>query len=315
MLERRASLTDDSRGLDKQSLTQSYSRDSYPFVGDPPEFPALGVAICDDQLRYVGVNNALARMNGVPVEAHIGKTVREVIGSVGSGVELLMHSVMYTGEGLLNAEISGKLPTGNAEGSWIASYFPIRDSTGRVKRVGALVVEITGLRRLEKCILALMGNMARTRGQVTYLGEPYGLGKASIDLWRGSIETVENSVREMFKNSHELQPPSQMSNMGGGVTHATVRIPYAPTAIPNDPFGQKNRSSPVGNNGAKPLSPREIDVVQLLASGKSNKEISTALNISVKTVESYRAKIMLKLQLHSTGDLVMHAVRHGIVKV
>jgi len=63
------------------------------------------------------------------------------------------------------------------------------------------------------------------------------------------------------------------------------------------------------------LTDREAEVLTLLARGKSNKEISTALNISVKTVESYRAKIMLKLQLHSTGDLVMHAVRHGIVKV
>jgi DNA-binding NarL/FixJ family response regulator len=54
--------------------------------------------------------------------------------------------------------------------------------------------------------------------------------------------------------------------------------------------------------------------VRLLGQGNSNKEISTALKISVKTVEAYRAKIMLKLQIHSLTDLVLYAVRSGLVR-
>jgi DNA-binding NarL/FixJ family response regulator len=63
-----------------------------------------------------------------------------------------------------------------------------------------------------------------------------------------------------------------------------------------------------------PLSPREREIVQLLAEGKSNKEVATALNISVNTVETHRANIMLKLDLHSISDLVHYAIRNKIVE-
>jgi DNA-binding NarL/FixJ family response regulator len=61
-------------------------------------------------------------------------------------------------------------------------------------------------------------------------------------------------------------------------------------------------------------SPREREVLHFLADGKSNKEIGTILDISTRTVESYRARIMLKLDLHSTAALVRYAVRNKIVE-
>jgi DNA-binding NarL/FixJ family response regulator len=62
-----------------------------------------------------------------------------------------------------------------------------------------------------------------------------------------------------------------------------------------------------------PLSPREREIIQLLAEGKSNKEVATMLNVSVKTVETHRANIMLKLNLHSIADLIHYAIRNKIV--
>jgi DNA-binding CsgD family transcriptional regulator len=274
----------------------------------------IGIAICDSQLRYVSVNNALAAMNGVPAEAHTGKTVREVIGPVASTVELMLGAVLAIGHSILNVQIIGKLPTRNEEGHWIENYFPVRDATGGVKQVGMLVVEITELRKLENSILTLMGNTPRTRSEFRYLGEPYGLEKESVEWWKGSIEMVERSVRELLKNPQKLRPSAQMSNIGGVVTEQRVRLPHAHSAFPNERFGQNLGSSRFGNDGTKPLSPREIEIVQLLARGKSNKEISAALRISVKTVESHRARILLKLNIHSASDLVLYAVRQGIVK-
>lgn len=61
------------------------------------------------------------------------------------------------------------------------------------------------------------------------------------------------------------------------------------------------------------LTPREREVLQLLAEGKSNKEIATVLGISVKTAETHRANIMLKLNIHSIADLVRYAVRNNII--
>jgi DNA-binding NarL/FixJ family response regulator len=62
------------------------------------------------------------------------------------------------------------------------------------------------------------------------------------------------------------------------------------------------------------LTGREREVVQLLAEGKSNKEVASALGISVKTVEAHRANIMHKLDLHSVSDLVHYAIRNKIVE-
>lgn len=62
------------------------------------------------------------------------------------------------------------------------------------------------------------------------------------------------------------------------------------------------------------LSEREREVFQLIAEGHSNKEVATMLHISPTTVETHRAHIMEKLDLHSTADIVLCAVRKGIVR-
>lgn len=61
------------------------------------------------------------------------------------------------------------------------------------------------------------------------------------------------------------------------------------------------------------LSPREREVLQMLAESKTNKEIATALNLSVYTVEAHRGRIMEKLNLHSVGELVRFALRNGLI--
>ena len=61
------------------------------------------------------------------------------------------------------------------------------------------------------------------------------------------------------------------------------------------------------------LTSREREVLQWIAEGKTNKEVATALGLSVYTVEAHRGRIMEKLNLHSTGELVRFAVRHGVI--
>src|SRR5262249_1485872 len=62
------------------------------------------------------------------------------------------------------------------------------------------------------------------------------------------------------------------------------------------------------------LTSREREVIQLLAEGRSNKEVATILKISVKTVESHRTRIMLKLGIHSITELVRFAIRNKIIQ-
>jgi DNA-binding NarL/FixJ family response regulator len=66
---------------------------------------------------------------------------------------------------------------------------------------------------------------------------------------------------------------------------------------------------------AAELTPREREIVQLLAEGKSSKEVAAALGISLKTVVTHRANLMRKLGIHSIGELVRYALRNNIIQV
>jgi two-component system, NarL family, response regulator NreC len=61
------------------------------------------------------------------------------------------------------------------------------------------------------------------------------------------------------------------------------------------------------------LTSREREVLQLLAEGRSNKEVATLLDLGVSTVETHRANLMQKLNLHNTAEIVLYAVRKGII--
>jgi DNA-binding NarL/FixJ family response regulator len=70
-----------------------------------------------------------------------------------------------------------------------------------------------------------------------------------------------------------------------------------------------------GDRASAQTTPREIEIIRLLAEGKTNKETAAQLGITVRTVETHRAKIMLKLGLHSLTELIHYAMRHGIATV
>jgi DNA-binding NarL/FixJ family response regulator len=61
------------------------------------------------------------------------------------------------------------------------------------------------------------------------------------------------------------------------------------------------------------LTDREKDVLQLVAEGRSNREAATQLNVAPSTIETHRANLMQKLNLHSTAEIVLYAVRKGII--
>jgi DNA-binding NarL/FixJ family response regulator len=69
-----------------------------------------------------------------------------------------------------------------------------------------------------------------------------------------------------------------------------------------------------GESSAPVLTPRERQVLQLVAEGKSTKEAARILSISVKTAESHRTRVMFKLDLHDTASLVRYAIREGFIQ-
>ena len=78
---------------------------------------------------------------------------------------------------------------------------------------------------------------------------------------------------------------------------------------------QLDSASPLKGERSSGLTPRELEVLQLIVEGKSNKEIASALDLSANTIAVHRANIMNALGIHKTAELVVYAIRSGLVNV
>jgi DNA-binding NarL/FixJ family response regulator len=94
-----------------------------------------------------------------------------------------------------------------------------------------------------------------------------------------------------------------------GKTYFTPKV----AAMVLDGYLRRENGTAPGQPARSRLTAREREVVQLLAEGKSSKEVAVVLGLSVKTAETHRSNIMRKLELHSVSDLVLYAVRNNIV--
>jgi transcriptional regulator with PAS, ATPase and Fis domain len=120
--------------------------------------PGVGVAILDDQLRFRTVNPALAQINGIPEAQHLGKTIADVLGDFADQVSPLVRQVLASGRPLLHCDLSGTLPTRGEKGYWVCHYFPLRNSLGRVAELGAVVLEVTHERKVERLLASFTGH-------------------------------------------------------------------------------------------------------------------------------------------------------------
>lgn len=110
-----------------------------------------GLAMLDTQLRYVHVNDTLAKMNGIAAAAHLGRTVRQVLPELAPTIEPYVRRVVVEGESVLNVEFSGETPAQpGVERHWNGSYFPIAGPDHSTGGVGAIVAEITERKRAEQ---------------------------------------------------------------------------------------------------------------------------------------------------------------------
>jgi transcriptional regulator with PAS, ATPase and Fis domain len=121
----------------------------------------IGLAVCDDQLRYQGINEALASMNGITPEAHVGNTVRDILEDAAAKPEPALRRVLVSGQAVC-FELTAMLPTRTELGYWIENYFPIKGGQGRANQVATITVEVTAQRRLEKSFRKLTGELLWT---------------------------------------------------------------------------------------------------------------------------------------------------------
>jgi DNA-binding CsgD family transcriptional regulator len=255
----------------------------------------VGVAVLDSRLRFRAINGRLAEMNGKPAVWHIGKKLRHVLGGAAPKVEAATDQVLQTGKPV-PLDLTAELPSRAGVGHWTESFFPIRNVKGRVAHVAAVVLEITDKRDVEKLLNPLVGNLLQIRATLKTELQFHDRIRSSAEkseLFGQTIELAEKCIA-MVRGLSEVPSLSSSSSQ------------------PQVQHGDDNHSR--SEVSARHLSRREHGVLQLLADGKSNKEVGALLGISTRTAELYRARLMNKVQLHSLAHLVRFAVRNKIIE-
>jgi formate hydrogenlyase transcriptional activator len=201
----------------------------------------VGLGIVDSELRYTAVNEVLARFNGVPASQHLGKTVREVLGDFADVIEPALQRVLTTGEAL-HFEASSKLPAKADAGYWVVQYFPIKNESGRVTRIGAVIVETTTQKKLEESVQTISKKLDKEISRLQMLVEVGGLLSSNWSLQR-VFPQVSARIRRVLRQEYagfELHEPStgllvrQVEDfpLGRGLVSRTEISPH------NSPGGQ-----------------------------------------------------------------------------
>ncbi|MEA2709338.1 MAG: hypothetical protein QOF78_1939 [Phycisphaerales bacterium] len=129
-----------------------------------------------------------------------------------------------------------------------------------------------------------------------FMGEMLKAGAKGYLLKDGAFEELATAIRSVIANKVYLSP--RIANV---VVDDYVRRPP----------GQQNGET----SAFARLTPREREVLQLMAEGRATKEIAMDLKVSIKTVETHRRQIMEKLSIHSVAELTKYAIREGLTSL
>ncbi len=132
-----------------QSLHR-YVRQKLSEIEQVYQYSPVGLVLMDKDYRYVRINERMAEINGLPVEAHIGRTLREVVPDMADYIMELYRPVYERAEPVLNVELQGETrKEPGVQHYWLANFFPFRSETGEVAGLIGAVVDITELKRQE----------------------------------------------------------------------------------------------------------------------------------------------------------------------
>ena len=110
----------------------------------------VGLELLDRDYRVIRVNELLANINGVSVDDHLGRTLREIIPQFAPQIEALVDQVFATGEPVANVEVRGITQADlTTERDWIVGYYPVKGQDGVPRYVGCVVLEITERKKVE----------------------------------------------------------------------------------------------------------------------------------------------------------------------
>jgi PAS domain S-box-containing protein len=216
----------------------------------------VGLAFLDRRLRYVRINEALATINAQPVEAHLGRDIRAVLGDeVARRIEQIFARIVETGEPVLDVEIAGELPGRPGEHrDWLASYYPVRDAPADIVGLGVVVVDVTENREAWRVAEA-------ARERLSVLAEASQALASTLD-YEGTLATIGRLVVPRYADWYAVDVAGDDGRFHRvAVVHRDpAKLAWAEkaqalyTADPNEPEG----TGRVVRTG-EPILYREID--------------------------------------------------------
>ena len=149
---------------------------------------------------------------------------------------------------------------------------------------------IDAARRLRKLLPSAKLIFLTMHADQDYVAEAFRAGAMGYLLKRAAASELLTAIRAVLKGNHYVSP-------------LVTRNVLEPLISPPKPGGKFSDR----------MTPRQREVLQLVAEGRSRKEIAAILNISVKTVEFHKATLMRELNLGTAADFTRYAIEHGII--
>lgn len=229
-----------------------------------------------------------------------------MIGEAAEKVEAVIERVASTGECVTNLEISATLPNRYEPGYWVAHFFPFKFKKHEPDYIACMIVETTGLLKIAKCFGGLIELLPRIAEQLLLAGSPDPRTSEKLNTWNEALSTLRQCKGALLRVAQYFPKPPELDHIRN--------LEYA------DSFGTPSMLQPILNFPPKlkdddGLSPREIEVVKFLANGKGTKEIAEALELTVRTIDTYRGRILNKLGVHTTAEVVKHAIKNRLIEI
>ncbi|MFC9324348.1 SpoIIE family protein phosphatase [Kitasatospora sp. NPDC057015] len=155
----------------------------------------IGMAVYDPDLRYVRLNEALARANGRTVPEHLGRRVAEVLPGInGVEIEAVMRKVLESGKPVIDARSHGRTPGDpQHEHAWSASYFRLEEANGKILGVSSTIVDVTERFRAESLAATAQERLSLLVDAAASIGTTLDLRQTARELAEAIVPRVADS--------------------------------------------------------------------------------------------------------------------------
>ncbi|MFP5348823.1 MAG: PAS domain S-box protein [Gammaproteobacteria bacterium] len=147
----------------------------------------IGLALVDAEFRFARINERLAEINGLSVEQHLGRSIREVVPALADQAEAVFREVFATGKPLLNVEFEGETPAQpGVRRTWVESWHPLKDARGETIAINVLVEEVTERKRAE----AALAKSARQKEALYQLVDRLHRTKSLDEIYDAALQAI-----------------------------------------------------------------------------------------------------------------------------